>query len=252
MSKGLSGLDVAILAGGLGSRVRDALGGKPKILAPIHGRPFLDHLLDRLEQDRPRRIVLCLGHKADQVVDRLRRRTGARCAIEWTIERNQLGTGGALRGAHQRLSSDPVLVMNGDTWLDIDFSAFVSGFSAGQAEIGLACASVDDVSRFGAVDIDGDGWVRRFHEKKSGASSPGLISGGVYLFSQRALAALDAAKATSLERDFLETPHVDKIQAFVTRGTFIDIGTPETLARAGAVIKPAVSEPAEPAEPEPV
>lgn len=246
MAGGLSGLDVAVLAGGLGTRVRDVLGDKPKILAPIDGRPFLDHLLDRLERDQPRRVVFCLGHMADHVVDRLRRRTQARCAIEWTIEREQLGTGGALRQARSRLASEPVLVMNGDTWPDIDFKDFVSRYRSEAGEVGLACVEVDDVSPYGAVDVDGAGWVRRFVEKQSSDHGPGLVSAGVYLFSQRAMASLEDTEAVSLERDFLQSRPENCIKSYATNGSFIDIGTPDTLARAGAVIATAETVHAEP------
>jgi len=232
----LSGLDVAVLAGGLGTRLRGVLGGKPKILAPVDGRPFLDHLLDRLERDRPRRIVFCLGHLANQVTDRLRRRTRPACAVEWTVEQRPMGTAGALRQAMARLSSDPVLVVNGDTWLDIDLKHFVDTFRAEPTEISLACVRVDDTSPYGAVELDRQRWVRSFAEKRSVSSRPGLVSGGVYLFSQAALAHLDEKKAESLERDFLQTRPARSIKAHVGPGKFIDIGTPEALTRAGSVI----------------
>jgi len=243
----LSGLDVAVLAGGLGTRLRGVLGNKPKVLAPVDGQPFLDHLLDRLEHDRPRRIVFCLGHLANQVIDRLRRRTRPGCAFEWTVEAEPMGTGGALRQARARLSSDPVLVMNGDTWLDIDLKHFVDQFRTEPAEIGLACVKVDDTSPFGAVELDEQGWVRSFAEKRSVSSRPGLVSGGVYLFSQVALAHLDEKNAESLERDFLQTRPARSIKAHVGPGEFLDIGTPEALSRAGSVVGMAKAKQREPA-----
>lgn len=247
MSQGaLSGLDVAVLAGGRGTRLRSAIGNKPKILAPIQGRPFLDHLLDRLERDEPRRVVFCLGYLADQIIDRLRRRTKSSCALEWVVEQQLLGTGGALRHVRTRLSSDPVLVMNGDTWLDIDLKPFVEQSRAEGAHVAVACAEVDNVARYGSIECDAEGWIRRFVEKRSSPEGAGLVNGGVYLFSQTALAELKVTRAESLERDFLQTRPAGSIKAYVGRGRFLDIGTPEALSRADAVIAPPAEEQAEP------
>lgn len=232
----LTGLDVAILAGGRGKRLRGVLRNMPKILAPVHGRPFLDHMLDRLERDQPRRIVFCLGYLADQVIDRLRRRTKSSCAIEWVVEPEPMGTGGALRHARARLSSNPVLVMNGDTWLDIDLKPFVDQTRDAQAHIAIACAEVDDAARFGAIECDAEGWIRRFTEKSDAPASVGLVNGGTYLFSQSALAELKVARAQSLERDFLQTRPAGSIKAYCGPGKFLDIGTPEALRGAEAMI----------------
>ena len=148
-----------------------------------------------------------------------------------------MGTGGGLLQAKARLSSDPVLVMNGDTWLDIDLKKFVAQFRAEPCEIGLACVKVDDTSPFGAVELDNQGWVRSFAEKRSVSSRPGLVSGGVYLFSQTAFAQLEKTKPVSLERDFLQTRAARSIKAHVGSGDFVDIGTPENLTHAESVVR---------------
>lgn len=230
----LVGTDVAILAGGLGTRISGVLGDTPKILAPVGGRPFLDHLFDWLSSFGASRIVLCLGHLADKVTAHVSETPRDDLRIEWTIESAPLGTGGALRQASSLLDSDPVLVMNGDTWIDLDLCEFLAGFRQASADIGLACAPAASAARFDRVTLRADGYVQDFSGSSRGTDEPGLVNGGFYLFSQAALAALRAGTARSLEHDVLHRQPAGTVLAFETREDFIDIGTPESLAKAGA------------------
>ena len=227
----LNAIDVAILAGGLGTRVRRTLGEVPKVLAPINSRPYLDHLLDRLESMGAERIVLCLGHRAEAVI----RHVGDRRGIVTVVEPRPLGTGGGLAFAQDHLNSDPVLVMNGDTWIDVDLEPFVAFHRSQNASLTLMCLRQDDVSRFGEVVI-ADGRIERFVEKDPRRHTPGLISGGMYLFAQSALNALCESGAESLECDFFATRPSGTIHGFVPKtARFIDIGTPESLEEATRV-----------------
>ena len=227
----LNAIDVAILAGGLGTRVRSALGDTPKVLAPINDRPYLDHLLDRLESMGAERIVLCLGHRAEAVINHVGNRRG----IVTAVEPRPLGTGGGLAFARNHLNSEPVLVMNGDTWIDADLEPFIAFHRARSAALTLMCLRQDDVSRFGEVVI-ADGRIERFVEKNPQRYAPGLISGGMYLFAQSALNDLCESDAESLERDFFATRPPGTIHGFVPKAaSFIDIGTPESLEAAARV-----------------
>ncbi len=237
MKKGaLTGFDVAILAGGFGTRLRGALPDTPKILAPIGGRPFLDHLMDCLTRENPRRIVFCLGYLAEQVIDAIHKRSCAPCAIEWIVEPEPAGTGGALRHARARLQSDPTLVLNGDTWIDIDFARFVGQVRKNSAEIGMACVKATDVSRYGSVKADRRGWVQGFSEKHATRRRSGLVNGGVYLFSQAALNRMESQAIKSLERDFLQTAPPHTILSHVESGCFVDFGTPDDYAKAESIV----------------
>ena len=234
--RGLCGIDVVVLAGGLGTRIRGVLGDTPKVLAPINGRPFLDHLLDHLAELGAGRAVLSLGVGAERV--------GAHLALHppplpvvAVIEPAPLGTGGALRHALASLSGDPVMVMNGDTWLDADFAAFLAEHRRAACAVSLLCVAVDDVSRYGRVDLAADGTVARFTEKAPGPAGPGLINGGALLLSRRALDRLAAGTGASLERDFLGQLPPGWIHGWRAEGAaFIDIGTPDSLAEAGGVL----------------
>lgn len=234
----LSDIDVAVLAGGLGTRIRGVLGDTPKVLAPIAGRAFLGHLLDHLAQYGTKRVVLCLGHLADRVTAWLARGdTRHSLDVVCEIEPSPLGTAGAIRFVRDELKTNLVLVMNGDTFLDADLRAFVASHRLSGAEASVLCVEVEDAARYGRVDIAADGHVVRFAEKAPGR---GTVNAGVYLFSAAFLDRIAASDAVSLERDVLETLPSGTLHAVVVQGRFIDIGTPESLARAPAVIAPAV------------
>ena len=112
-----------MLAGGLGTRIRPVLGDTPKLLAPIGGRPYLWYLLEWLRKFGARRIVLGLGHGAGAVLDYLRAQPAADLDIVTVVEPSPLGTAGAIRFARAHLRSDPVLVLNGDTFVNADLCA---------------------------------------------------------------------------------------------------------------------------------
>ena len=237
---GIGQIDVAILAGGLGTRIRGVLGDTPKVLAPIHcnggARPFLDILLNWLSREGVRRVVLCLGHLADRVIDHLRAVPRSDLlAISSIVEPRPLGTAGALRFAAAHLTSDPVMVVNGDTLVDADLGSLLAHHHASGAAATMLCVRVADAGRYGRVAIDDRGRIIRFIEKDPGAGA-GVINAGIYLLGRATMAQIAAGRGGSIERDFLETAPSGTIATVVTVGRFIDIGTPESLDAAQQVL----------------
>lgn len=227
----LASIDVAIIAGGMGTRTRAMLGDTPKVLAPVGDRPFLDILLDRLQEFGAHRIVLCLGHLADKVVDHIDMHPRPGLEIIPVVESEPLGTAGAVRLARKELHSDLVIVMNGDTFVDADLCRFVQAYREMGAGLGILCARVDDRSRFASLDIDAAGLVRKFVEKDPALAGGGIVSAGVYLFSRAMLERLAQSTGPSLETDFFASLPAGTIGSYVPEGGFIDIGTPESLSR---------------------
>ncbi len=227
--------DVAVLAGGLGTRLRGSIGALPKVLAPVAGRPFLDILLDQIAHQGFRRVVLLLGYRADAVALHLARAPRADLRIETVIETVPLGTAGALRLALPRLTSDPVVVMNGDTFVEFDAGALVGALRGSGARAALVAVRVPDAGRYGGLAVDAAGRITRFLEKRPDAGA-GLINGGVYAFSRAFLDALAAGEGPSLERDMLEHQPAGALLAVETAGRFIDIGPPESLQQAQSVV----------------
>lgn len=233
----LSRIDVAILAGGRGTRIQSVHDDIPKILIPIHGRPFLDFLLGWLVGFGARRIVLCLGHLAGRVEAHLAKGAPGGVTVRTIVESSPLGTAGALRRARPALQSDPVMVINGDSWVDADLCAFVESHRRAGKDISLQCAEVDDAARFGTVDQAPDGTIEGFREKAGARGQPGIISAGIYLFAPSALDRLAVGEGSSLEYDFLQTLPPRSIHGCVAKGArFVDIGTPESLEQAGKIL----------------
>jgi NDP-sugar pyrophosphorylase family protein len=248
----LADIDVAVLAGGLGTRLRSVLGETPKILAPVSGSPFLDHLLSWLAGFGARRVILCLGYRSQPVLDHIASHPFPGIDIATSIEPEPLGTAGALRLAVPHFRSDPVLVMNGDTFVDADLTAFATAHRQHRATASILCANVPSTARYGRLDIDDAGSIRGFHEKDPTDTRPGLINAGLYLFSQPWLQTFAHGTGGSLERDVFAAAPAGAFQAIPAGDvTFIDIGTPESFAEAEQVVARAIgrSSAARPAQP---
>lgn len=232
----LAPLDVFVIAGGLGTRIGPVLGDTPKLLAPIAGKPYLAYLLDWLRRFGAKRIVLGLGHRAAAVTDFLDRNRRADLDVATVIEPRPLGTAGAIRFARPHLRSDPVLIMNGDSFADADLCAFLDHHRRAAAKATLLCVEVDDAGRYGRVDIDDTGRIRGFIEKDPHFHGASAVSAGVYLFSAALLDQIAAGPAASLEREVFGGAPPGTFAAFVGRFAFIDIGTPDSLRLAERVI----------------
>jgi NDP-sugar pyrophosphorylase family protein len=233
----LATLDVLVIAGGLGTRIHSALGDTPKLLAPIGGRPYLAYLLEWLRRFGAKRIVLGLGYRARAVIDFLERNKSSYddLTVVTVTEPEPLGTAGAIRFARPNLHTDPVLVMNGDSFADADLCAFVARHRRVKAKATLLCAEVDDAGRYGRVELDGEGRIRGFIEKDPNFHGKSAVSAGVYLFAAVLLDEIAAGGAVSLERDVFGRAASGSLGAFAGRFTFIDIGTPESLKLAERV-----------------
>ncbi|WP_448206555.1 sugar phosphate nucleotidyltransferase [Azospirillum sp. sgz302134] len=230
----MADIDVTLLAGGLGSRMRGVSGDAPKVLAPIAGRAFLGHVLDHLAAYGARRVVLCLGHLADRVTAWLAQGdTNGSLDVVCQIEPSPLGSAEALKYIRKDLRTGTVLVMSGHTFLDADLRAFVASHRLSGAEASVLCVEVEDAARFGRVEVGPDSRVRRFSDKEPGR---GVINAGVYLFSAAFLDRLVAADAGSLTRDVLHKAPPGTLNAHIAKARFIDMGTPESLAVAASVI----------------
>jgi NDP-sugar pyrophosphorylase family protein len=223
-----------ILAGGLGSRLRGVVPDRPKILAPIDDRPFIDYLIGWLMGQGIRRLVFSLGYKAEMIQAYLDVNTNPAVEIKSVVEPEPLGTAGGLILACSAIDSDPVLVLNGDSLIDIDLSAFLAAHRSKGADVSIVTVQVPDGSRFGNLEIDADDYVRAFREKDpSGDGQTGWINAGIYAFSASALEDLKQLRRGSLEHDFFALRPDRFLYAYPSHGKFIDIGSPESFSHAG-------------------
>jgi mannose-1-phosphate guanylyltransferase len=234
----LKDIDIVILAGGLGTRIKNALGDTPKLLAPIDGTPFLEFVINRLKLFGARRLVLGLGHLAGAVVEYLEAHPPQEIAVVTMIESEPMGTAGAIRHVAGRIESDPVLIMNGDSFIDADLCGFLAAHEQSGAEASLLCAEIEDTTRYGRLQLSPQGRIEAFLEKDPALSGPGVINAGVYLFSGAMLKTIEAMDGPSLELDVFAALAPETLNAVPSTGTFIDIGTPDDLARAENVLRP--------------
>jgi D-glycero-alpha-D-manno-heptose 1-phosphate guanylyltransferase len=199
-------------------------------MAPVAGRPFLEIVLRSLAIRNFTRVILAVGHKAE-IIQNYFGNEYAGMVIDYALEKQPLGTGGATRLALSRCKTDHVFIFNGDTYLALEIDQIESCWQQYHEPIVVACNAAD-TKRYGRLGTS-DGLVTHFLEK--GISGPGLINAGCYVFPCSLLDAYPVGQPFSLETDFLApqtTILKQKFHLFVTQGPFIDIGVPEDYARA--------------------
>jgi len=230
----MRGVEVIILAGGLGTRLRSAIGEVPKPMAPVDGKPFLHYQLLWLESSGVDKVVLSIGYKAEMITDHFGQKFNG-ISIEYAIEKEPLGTGGAILYAMRKTGGDRVLIVNGDTWFPVDIGRLVEEHESAAARLTIALKKMTNFSRYGTVELEGNRIVG-FREKQE--MSVGLINGGIYLMDRSFVENSVNMKKFSFETDILEKRvETGAIAGVVFDVPFIDIGVPGDYMGAGEVIK---------------
>ncbi len=224
-------MPAVLLVGGMGTRLQAVLPSTPKPLALVGEAPFLELLILQLRGQGIRRLLMCTGHLADQIEEAFGDGHKWDVAIEYSRESRALGTAGALKFAERYLDKVPeFLVMNGDSFVELDFRQFIHFHRKHGGVASMAVRRVPDAARYGTVEVGAQDRIVGFVEK-SGARVSGVINGGVYLFNRDVLKYIPEGPA-SLERDVFPRLLEQGVYALEQHGMFIDIGTPEDLARA--------------------
>jgi len=220
-----------LLVGGLGTRLRSVLPATPKPLVSVGRKPFLDLLVCQLRCQGIRHMVMCTGHLAEQIENKFGDGRAWDVVIEYSREPEALGTAGAIKLAARYLRDvHDFLVLNGDSFLEIDFRKLVRFHRVHNGMVSIAVRRARNAARYGTVRMAASGQVIGFAEK-TGSNSPGLINAGVYVFSRGILAHIPDGPA-SLETEVFPRLLDHGVYALEQHGTFIDIGTPEDYARA--------------------
>lgn len=226
-------MEVIILAGGFGTRLQCVVPDLPKPMASIQGRPFLAILLDALIAAGFTSAILAVGYRYEAISDYFGENYNS-LSLAYSIETEPLGTGGAIALALKQIAGSHCFVVNGDTFLELDYKVMLASHLEEKSILTVAVLKVPDASRYGALDIEGKR-IRGFFEK--GRSGPGTINGGIYLISSDLISRYNLPASFSFETDLL-MPHVRQLRplAFPTEGLFIDIGVPEDYLRAQNLI----------------
>ena len=222
-----------LLAGGLGTRLRERFGDLPKSLAPLGGRPFIARQLEWLASHGVRDAVVCAGHGAAALKEAIGDGSRFELRVAWSVEAEPLGTGGALWHARAHVSG-PALVVNGDTLAECDPWVLERRRWEGGAWGTLALYRVEEAASRGRVETTGEGRIARFVEKDPDHRGPAWVNGGLYAFAPWLWRRLPAGPS-SLERDVLPALAAEGgLTGLELPGTFWDIGTPAEWARAEA------------------
>ena len=225
-----------VLCGGQGTRLRSVVADRPKSMALISGTPFLQLLLERLASQGVDDVVLGTGYMAEKIERYFGDGKQFALRIRYSREHEPRGTGGALKLA-EPLISDPVLVLNGDSYVEWDLVPVLELFKTKDADLVIVLQTVADVTRYGSVALDQDGRVTQFVEKGV-AAGPGLINAGVYLLRKQIVRGLPAGTAISLETEVFPRLLDRRVYGLVCTGLFIDIGIPDDLRRAQGLLTP--------------
>lgn len=223
--------EAIILAGGFGTRLQSEIQNVPKPMAPINGKPFLEYLFQYLKHYGFNRIILSTGYLSEKISTWFGNSFQG-IKIIYSKEDKPLGTGGALKQALQYCEEQHVLVMNGDSFFDIDLQEFEIFHRHYEGMFSLSVRSVTNASRYGTLLIEEDE-IKSFKEKQ-GIEEPGIINGGVYFVDNFFfLENCPETDTFSLEKDFLEI-NCDNFGFFgyMSEAYFLDIGTPEDYKKA--------------------
>ena len=218
-----------ILAGGLGTRLRELHPDLPKILAPVAGKPFLHWQLSALQEQGVSSVHFALGYRADDIQHWVTRNHPDALTATFSVEPAPLGTAGALKFAEPHITTDPFLVLNGDSLLPaLDIPALLAAHRAAHATATIAVTTVPDATRFGTLALDPHNNVTRFHEKSARSSGP--VNGGVYAMARSILATIPPNTPVSMETDiFPSLAAHTKLHAHPTPPPPLDMGTPQGL-----------------------
>jgi mannose-1-phosphate guanylyltransferase len=220
-----------LLVGGKGTRLQPVVSSKPKPLALVGNVPFLELLVMQLRSQGVHRLIMSTGHLAEQFEETFGNGGRWNSDIRYSRESQPMGTAGALKAAEGYLEeSTDFLVVNGDSFMEIDIPQFLRFHRQHRGVVSMAVRKVPDAARYGTVDVDASKRIVGFSEK-TGNALPGIVNAGVYLF-QRSVLKFMPEGASSLEKDLFPQLLTQGMYASEQDGMFIDIGTPEDYARA--------------------
>ena len=226
-------MNAIVLAGGLGTRLRPVTGPTPKPLAPLLGRPILEHILRLLREQGFTRVCLALGYGAGEI---RRRFAGGYPGLELCFREEQepLGTAGAVRACRDFIGQEDVLVISGDVACDFALARLMASHRERGAAAALALVRDPAPLRFGLAVTDENDAIRAFVEKPAWSRVvTDLVNTGIYVLSPRALAAIPAGRFFDFARDLfpLLLQRGELLLGVPLEGYWCDVGTPLSYYR---------------------
>lgn len=228
-------MQAIILAGGLGTRLKSVVADKPKVLSLVAGKPFLHYVIQYLQKQGVTQFIFSLGYLSNQVLDFLKEQY-PQLSFQYTIETTPLGTGGGIKKAIELATENDVIIVNADTFFDVDLKKMMQVHKAVNAQCTVSLKAMQNFDRYGTVEIDHSNRIVLFKEKA--VTKQGFINGGYLIFNKSYFLEATATlpEVFGYEKDFLE-PNLQEmlVKGFISDGYFIDIGIPEDYAHAQEV-----------------
>lgn len=246
-------MQAILLCGGMGTRLRSVVSDRPKPMADICGKPFLQYLLEMLRDKGITEVIFALGYMGEMIEEYFQDGSVFGLKIAYSYEEEPLGTGGAIRNALPKILEEEVLVLNADTYFPMDYQGLLRFHQENDGDFSLATRAVPDISRYGAVRRDPAGRILAWNEKlgdggqqpgegskqpiegnaqQAASSSPkslsGEINGGIYVMKKSLVAEIPEGKQ-SLEQDCIPKwlSEGKRIFGLPFHGYFMDIGIPK-------------------------
>lgn len=220
-------MQALVLVGGKGTRLRPLTLETPKPVLTLVDRPFLSYMIEWLGSHGVDDIILACGFMPDQLQDVLGGGAPGGPRLTYVIEKETLGTAGAIRYALPLLE-ERFFALNGDVLADLDLTALWRSHEERGARASLGLYPVEDPSGYGLVELAPDGRVLDFLEKpEPGHAGPGLINAGTYVLERETIAAVSEHREVSIEREFFPTLIGQGLYGLELDGYWMDIGTPE-------------------------
>ncbi|PIQ89619.1 MAG: hypothetical protein COV72_02045 [Candidatus Omnitrophica bacterium CG11_big_fil_rev_8_21_14_0_20_42_13] len=227
--------DVIILCGGEGRRLQSVVGDRPKPLAELNNRPFLDILIEHISNFGFRRFILCSGYMKDKIRGYYQSKSSS-LAFIFSEEDKPLGTAGAIKNAQSYIQSDPFLVANADSFCDINLNEFINFYVENNAKYLICLAKACDSDSFGSVKIDAAGRILEFKEKNKPGSCD-FVNAGIYLLAKDILKIIPEMRKVSIEHEIFPGIINDNLMGYRTNQSLLDIGTPENYEKAKLIFR---------------
>lgn len=223
-------MQAILLCGGMGTRLRSVVADRPKPMADICGKPFLQYLLEMLRDKGITEVIFALGYMGEMIEEYFQDGSAFGLKIAYSYEEEPLGTGGAIRNALPKILEEEVLVLNADTYFPMDYQGLLRFHQENDGDFSLATRAVPDISRYGAVRRDAAGRILAWNEKLEDGGQPlaGEINGGIYVMKKSLIAEIPEGKQ-SLEQDCIPKwiSEGKRIFGLPFDGYFMDIGIPK-------------------------
>ena len=228
-------MEVIILAGGLGTRLRSEVKDVPKCMAPVAGKPFLWYLLTDLKKyNNITKVILSVGYLREVIFEWIPTvQDEFPFTFDYAIEEEPLGTGGGIRLAMEKVTEKEAVILNGDTYFAVDLNELVAAHKNQEvAKLTIALKPMKDFDRYGTVSTDAEGRVLKFNEKRP--CKEGLINGGVYVLSKDESIFEGKFQKCSFETAVMQEKcgETGCLYGVVQNGYFIDIGIPDDYHKA--------------------